>query len=95
MSNLSNEELLARAGVAIQLAGEYQEHELQGTVFGDVLEMYVNSVSEDIEDDNLDDLYGYSLPALERKLDEIGSDLGDKSRTHFFNNDLMNESDIY
>lgn len=95
MSNQSNEELLERASEAIELAARYIENEFTHTTPAKVLDELVAQVIKHIDDNNLDDLFMASLPALERFLDECSNALADQAREAFVNYDLIGDGDTY
>lgn len=95
MSNNVNEQLLERASEAIELAARYIENEYNNTTPGKVLDEKVAQVTKHIDDDNLDDLYNYSLPSLEFYLNECSNALADQAREAFVNYDLIGEGDTY
>lgn len=82
MSNQINEQLLEQAGELLNLAAHYTE-EFVGTTVSDVIVELVGHIAHDIDHDNLDDLYGISMPALQRVLDDCSVVLAQESQNEF------------
>jgi hypothetical protein len=83
MSNNENDTLLDLASAAIHEASLLME-EFTNTTTEKVLDELVAQVTKHIDDNNLDDLYGYSLPALNKWLDECNLTLAQQSQEYFY-----------
>lgn len=88
MSNERNTVLLERAAELVDLALQALEDDWLGTTPGAVLDAKIAQVLSHIDHNNLDDLYNYSMPALENYLNEL-------SRQHFYNNEILMDRDVY
>lgn len=94
MSTNENDRLLERASEAIDLASRYME-EFTSTTTGKVLDELVAQVTKHIDDDNLDDLFNASLPALERWLDQCSNVLAENAREAVYGFGLIDWDEVY
>lgn len=96
MSNERNTILLERAETAIDEAHALIEGPLNNASFAEnEIDSYVAQVVKHMDDNNLDDLYNYSLPALENRLNFYARELGTQAQEHFYNYGLMEAEDTY
>lgn len=96
MSQVYNDLLLERAGTALEEAGKLLEGPLNSASYAEKdLDQHVAQVVKHIDDNNLDDLYNISLPALENRLNHYYRELGTQSQEHFYNFNLIDGKDEY
>lgn len=96
MSDNYNTILLERAETAIDEAHALVEAKLLGASFAEKdIYVHVAQVTKHVAENNLDDLYNYSLPALENRLNYYARELGKQSQEHFYNYGLMEAEDTY
>lgn len=87
MSNSVNEQLLERAAETIDLAHEHQEFWLS-TPMGKMLDKLVAQVVKNIDDNNLEDLHAFNLPALERGLRQSAINMAEYAQEEMKARDL-------
>lgn len=90
MSTPSNDALLEQTSSAIDMAARYAEG-LTGTGADKVLDSLVAQVTKHIDDNNLDDLYHFSLPALQRQLVEYSTTMAGQAIDYFGGHGLLSE----
>ena len=96
MTDYYNTILMERASAAIDEAYALMEGPLNNASFAeDEVNSYVKQVLKHLDDNNLDDLFNYSLPALENRLNYYARELGKASQEHFFGYDLIDARDEY
>lgn len=96
MSQEYNDILLERANDAILIAGDMMEGPLNNASYAEEdLDKHIAQVAKHIDDNNLDDLFNYSLPALENRINYYTRELGKQSQEHFKNWNIISESDTY
>ena len=96
MSDKYNTLLLERAAAAIDEANALMEGPLNHASFAEKdLDVHVAQVTKHIDDNNLDDLYNYSLPALENRLNYYANELAKTAQEHFHNWNLIDARDEY
>lgn len=84
MSNNYNDELLEKASESLHIASQYYENDLIGTTEGKVLDELCAQVIKHIDENNLDDLYAFSLPALDGKLRQLVISLAEQGLSEMY-----------
>lgn len=77
MSNVTNDSLLDETLNLLEIAKEVSE-EFTGTTAGGIVDREIAQVLKHIEDKNLEDLFAYSKPALEKTVFELGLQLAEE-----------------